>query len=196
MSIVLLFMALGCLFWFNFATTRQSFIWMIGEPVLVTVLAVAISLIDIAGVYMVTVGVSRSKDVIDDVFYWLLLLAWVLSTLSDLVLTYFWGSMMIFDSPALKLGRIDEKMIILLPGVIAISEFGMRIPLVISLGRLLAKGFYKIVSSSRGFQPGSPVTQNPMRPAPRNFVPINTQGASHGPNQGHRPPNYTQNQQP
>ena len=55
-SLGALTLALLCLFLFNFETTRQSFIYIIGPTYLVTLLAIAISLIDAAGVYMVFVG--------------------------------------------------------------------------------------------------------------------------------------------
>lgn len=177
-----LFLALSCLFWFNFETTRQSFRWMIGNTYLVTFLAVAISLLDAAGVYMVTVGISRSKEIIDDVFYWLLLLAWVLSTFSDIALTYFWGRIMIYDAPALVSGRIDLETVKLIPFIIAFSEFGMRVPLVISLGRLLSRGIGKVTGAQRQIQPGSPPPASMQpRPVPTGYTPLHTGGAGIGP---------------
>lgn len=132
--IIVLCGAMLLLMYFNYATTRQTFSYLLGATHLITVISLAMSLVDAAGIALVTTS-AQGEGFTEDAFIWMMFVAWILAAVADIALTYAWASLNIVVSPAAVAGNVTEQLSKIIPWAIAVMEFGIRVPLVIGIGR-------------------------------------------------------------
>lgn len=137
-TIMILGIAMFLLFWFNFETTRQTFTFMLGTTELVTIISIAMSMIDAAGIAMIVATKNDRDKTIESSFAWLMILAWMLAALGDIALTWAWAATRLEEAPVVLSGKASQTAVYLIPWAVALMEFGMRVPLVLGIGKLLS----------------------------------------------------------
>lgn len=133
---ILLIAAMLLFIYFNFSTTKQTLEWKLGADGAVTAFAVAISLVDFAGIARVSagLGVVKNRATTEDTFKPILGAIWFIAIALDVALTFMWGQYRtVIENPGATVTQQESVVISLM---VAIAEVTLRVPLVIAVSRM------------------------------------------------------------
>jgi hypothetical protein len=132
---LILLVGLGCFLWFNYMTTLSTLDRVLGDTKSVTAFAIAISMVDFAGIARVFTPETNLKD--ESIFVYVMLGVWMVAAFVDIILTWWWVALQMSNAGAAA--HIPEGiggwMLELFPWAVAFMEFAIRVPLVLLVGQ-------------------------------------------------------------
>lgn len=129
--VIVVLIGLICFLMWNFGTSWSFLKWMLGDTNEVLALAVAVTLVDVAGLARLFTPAQKMRD--EGLFVWLLGFVWILSLVADIVLTYYFVVFWVYDvNPVIPPNAVEVYT--LFPWAVAIIEVGIRVPLVLLVG--------------------------------------------------------------
>lgn len=132
----LLLVGMISLLTFNYMTTRETLVWLLGNSQPILLFALALSLVDLAGMSRVLSGEKPNQT--NKNLYGILTVVWIIAIFVDIALTYVWAKYMLDSTggygPLSKIGVNAQDWF---PLAIALAEACIRIPLVLMIGELI-----------------------------------------------------------
>lgn len=178
---LVLLTGLGCFLLFNYATTYETLGIMLGRTTNVTLFAVAVSMVDFAGLARVLTPNTSMKD--EGVFVYVLLGVWLVAAAVDIILTWWWVALRMETVNAgqyLPPG-VGAWMTEVFPWAVAFMEFAIRVPLVLLVGQYGDKILepFKRTSFARGGPVASSMAPKQGMPPIKRPIPVPTGGGNH-----------------
>lgn len=157
----LLLGGLALLIIFNFSTTYETLNQLFGGGMAILVFSISFSLVDFAGIARV---LTPDEDIRDEPpFIWLLFGVWLIAALIDIITTWWWATLRMQAYGGLNHLPTDMAwMASLLPWGIAISEFCIRVPLVILIGQYGERWFKAMRNPISGKSEAKPERREPV----------------------------------
>ena len=137
LSIILLSVGLLLFLSFNFFTTYDTFAEMLGEGGVIVLLVGGVSAVDLAGLTRVITPEADFRR--ERMVVYITFAVWLLAAAVDIVLTAWWA-MLRMSETTVAVGVPSETstfMLNVFPWAVAITEFCIRVPLIIVLGKIL-----------------------------------------------------------
>jgi len=131
----IMLLGLLCFLFFNFTTTWETMQVLLGDTTSVLLFAVAISLVDFAGIARIFTPEDDLRK--ENAFVLIMLFVWLVAAFADILLTWWWAALMMEQTNAASHlpSGFGNTMLVVFPWAIAFMEFAIRVPLVLMVGQ-------------------------------------------------------------